>query len=287
MATGWKIDSLDLRTLAHNVSDASGWDGFPKKRSGNREIAYRDGEFSNPRKWFGPKELLLNVVLLDTNASGVVVSSRAQHLRENLDALLGALYKRNGFLDVRKTVAFSGGTHERSAMCEVIDAIEVSESFGLVREMALRFRMVEGLWRQIETAGADAPQKSVALTGITGTSQAVNVVTGGNAPVRGGLAGALEIEFEANSDIINPRFETDVQGEFVQYSGTLSAGESFVIDIGQQQAVIDGTTRADSGMLSGNAWMIDFDPDTTTACTATVSSASNYDLTVRWYDRWL
>jgi hypothetical protein len=172
-------------------------------------------------------------------------------------------------------------------MCEVVDFVPIREKFGQLREAMVIFRNVEGLWRQIETTGADAPQKSVALTGITGTSQAVNIAVGGNAPVRGGLAGAFEIQFDANSDIINPRLETDVNGEFVQYSGTLAAGESLVIDVGQQNAVIDGTVRADSGMLSGHAWMMELDPGGTTACTASVSSASDYDLTVRWYDRWI
>ena len=87
--------------------------------------------------------------------------------------------------------------------------------------------------------------------------------------------------------ITNPRFETNVNGEFVQYSGVVDAGEVLTIDIGTQTATIDGTTRADAGLISGHAWMIDLDPATTTACTATVSSAADYDLTVRWYDRWL
>jgi len=285
--TGWSLEGLDLRTLALNIEDTAGWDMFPPKRSGNVAIAYWDGEFSDPRKWFEASEVLLKIVFMDTNASGAVTSSRAQHLRENIDTFLGKLYKRDGFLDLRKTVAYSGGTHQRQAMCEVLNAVPLGDRHNRWRETAVIFRNVEGLWRQIETTGSDAPQKSVSVAGITNTSQAVSVVTGGNAPVRGGLAGAFEIQFDANSDIINPRFEVDATGEFVQYSGTVDAGSSLVIDIGTKTATIDSTTRADSGMLSGHAWMIDLDPASTTPCTASVSSASDYDVTVRWYDRWL
>ena len=288
MTTAWTLDSLDLRTLALNIEDASGWDSFTARRAGNKEIAYRDGEFSDPRKFFGPKEILLKMVFMNTNAAGVVTSSRAEHLRQNIDTFLGALYKRNGFLDLRKTVpTIGGGTHQRSAMVEVLNFTPITEKSKQFRSAMVIFRNVEGLWRQIETTGGSAPQKESALTGITGASQAINVVTGGNAPVRGGLPGAFEIEFEANSDIVNPRFEVDATGEFVQYSGTVSAGESLVIDVGQQTGTIDGTLRADAGLISGHAWMLDLDPASTVACTASVSPASDYDLTVRWYDRWL
>jgi hypothetical protein len=296
MATAWRLGTLggstwlDLRTLAINIRDAGSWDGFSAKRSGNQEVAYRDGEFSDPRKWFRAKEIPLKMLLLDRDASGLVTNPEGAegHLRENLDAWMGALYKRNSFLDLQKYVpAPGGGFHWRSAACEVVDFFPIEDENKIVRECITTFRMVEGLWRQYETTGTAAPQKSVSVANVTTTTQAVNVPVGGNAPVRGGLAGAFEIEFEANSAITNPRFETDANGEFVQYSGSLSAGEVLVIDVGQQTATIDGTTRADAGLTSGHAWMIDLDPDGTTACTASVSSASDFDIAVRWYDRWL
>jgi len=296
MATAWRLGTLggstwlDLRTLAINIRDAGSWDGFAAKRAGNVEVAYNDGEFSDPRKWFRAKEIPLKMVLLDRDENGTVthVEGAEGHLRENLDTWMAALYQRNSFLDLQKYVpTVGGGYHWRSAACEVVDFFPFEDENKIVRECITTFRMVEGLWRQYELTGTDAPQKSTTVAGITGTSQAVNVTTGGNAPVRGGLSGAFEIEFDATTAITNPRFETDVNGEFVQYSGVVDAGETLLIDIGTQTATIDGTTRADAGLISGHAWMIDLDPATTTACTASVSSASNYDVTVRWYDRWL
>ncbi len=275
--------------MAVNITEASGWDGFPRKRAGNLETAYNDGEFSDPRKWFGPREVALDLVFLDTDSAGQITHPEGAegHLRTNVDTFLGKLYKRNGFLDLRKTVpTVGGGTHQRSLMCEVLDFFPIEESNKIIREATVVFRGVEGLWRQIETTGAEAPQKSVTVAGITGTSQAVNITTGGNAPVRGGLAAAFTIEFDVTTAITNPRLEVDATGEYVQYSGTVATGEVLLIDVGPKTAVINTTTRADAGLISGQAWMIDLDPASTTACTAS-STAGNYDVTVRWYDRWI
>jgi hypothetical protein len=300
MSTGWTLGPLggsatDLRNLGINIVDADGWDSMPGKRAANPEIAYNDGEYSDPRKWFSGRTLPLKFILLDQNTAGGVTHPYGAegHLRENIDTLLGLLYARNNHLSLRKDVPAPvavGGRHEREAVVEVIDLIPILEEHKLLREAIVQFRMVEGLWRQIETTGTAAPQKTAGLTGQTGTSHGFNVVTGGNAPVRGGISGAFEVIFTANSAITNPKLTVDSTGEFVQYSGTLTAGEILTFDIGQKTIVIDdsGTlARADSGKGVQHAWWLDLDPASTIAVTATIQAASNFDIEVKWYDRWL
>lgn len=301
MATGWKLGPLggsltDIRNLGINLLEVDGWDSFPAKRADNPEISYSDGAFSDPRKWYSGRELPLKVVLLDSDATGGVThpEGREGHLRANIDTLLGLLNVRNNFLSLRKDVpapASVGGRHEREAVCEVVNFFGVDQSLdgGVPREGVVLFDMIEAFWRQIETTGTAAPQKTTGVAGVTTTSQGFNVVTGGNAPVRGGIAGAFEIEFTANSAITNPRLEVDATGEFISYAGTVPAGDSIIFDVGAKTLVIDdsGTlTRADSGRSTQHAWWIDLDPASTIAVTASVSVASDFDCDVRWYDRW-
>lgn len=126
---------------------------------------------------------------------------------------------------------------------------------------------------------------------MASASEAFNIVTGGNAPIRpSNLAGAFEIVFTATAAITNPRFEVDATGEFIQYSGSLTVGEILTFDLGARTLVIDdaGTlTRADSGRSTQHAWWVDLDPDSTIPVTASVTSAANWNVEVKWYDRWL
>lgn len=288
MTTGWKLEGTDLRTLAYEIVDTSAWDSFPGKKAGNVPIAYSDTEHTDPRKWFAVRTLPLKVEFFRTNAAGNLPAGGAfEAIQTNIDTFLGLLYKRNGLLDLRKTVpTVGGGTHERQAMVEVVDFIPLEESLKMLREAIVQFRMPEVLWRQLETSGTHAPQKSAGLTGVTTTSANFNVVTGGNAPVRGGLEGAFEVVFDATSAITNPRIENALTGEFVQYAGTVAAGEQLVLDIGKKTAVVDGTTDVGGGVAKQHAWWLDLDPGATTQLTASVSVASDFDVTVKWYDRW-
>lgn len=299
--TRWQLGPLggtltDVRNRGINIRDADGWDIFGEKRAANHRVAYNDGAFSDPRKWFNEKTLALKFILFDESAGGLVTHPEGidGHLRENTDLLLGLLNERNNHLAVRKRVpapATVGGWHWREAVAEVIAAAPVEEGAGAapVREIIVLFELLEGFWRQIEDTGAAAPRKSVGVTGVTTTSQGFNIVTGGNAPIRGGYAGAFEVEFTANSAITDPRLEVDATGEYIQYSGALTAGETITFDIGRKTLVIDdaGTlARADSGRSTQHAWWLDLDPASTIAVTASVQAVSDFDCEVRWYDRW-
>jgi len=288
MSTPWTLEGTDLRTLAFNIGSTSGWDAFPSKRSGDLEIAFMDAVLTDPRKWIQAREIPLELEMFRTNASGgVPAGGAAEALRTNIDTLLGLLYKRNGYLDLRQTVpTVGGGTHARSAQVEVNDFIPLEEDKKMLRKALINFKMVEGLWRQIETAGGGVPQKTAGKTGITAATDNFNVITGGNAPVRGGVLGAFTVEFIATAGITNPRFEVLATGEFVQYSGSLTAGQSIVFDVGRKTAVIDGTIDAGGGITKAHAWWLDLDPASTTQIDVSVSVASNFDVEVLWYDRW-
>lgn len=288
MSTGWTLEGIDLRTLAINIGSTAGWDAFPSKRAGDLEIAFMDAVLTDPRKWIQAREIPLEIELFRTNASGgLPVGGAAEALRTNIDTLLGLLYKRNGYLDLRQTVpTVGGGTHDRSAQVEVNDFIALEEDKKMLRKALINFKMVEGLWRQIETTGGGVPQKTAGLTNVTTATANFNVITGGNAPVRGGLRDAFVVKFTANSGIINPRFEVLATGEFVQYSGSLTAAQVIVFDIGRKTAVIDGTINAGGGITKGHAWWLDLDPASTTQIDVSVSVASDFDVEMLFYDRW-
>lgn len=172
MTTGWTIAGTDMRTLAFEIQNVDGWDGWPGKRGSGIEIPYRHGAITTPKKFYQPREFALAVVVLATDAAGAVTHPEGDlgHIRENTDILMGLLHS-DSLIAVAQTVPDpGGGTIVRTALCEVLDVIPVSTHIGITRSMLIRFKAPDPFW-----AGP--------LVNDNANVGAFTVSPGGNAPV--------------------------------------------------------------------------------------------------------
>jgi len=281
--TTWTVDGTSLRNLAYNIESADGWDAYPGKRSSNPNIAFVQGEFSDPMKWYMSRDISLKLVVFDQSTGGGTGhpgGPRGQ-LQENVDTLLGLFYARDSLLDLRRMQANSAGSLiERQARVEVVDAfaVESTRRGDPMRTMVVQLRMPYPLWWEL-------PLATQTEANITTTSNGFNIVAGGNAP-----ASDMVVTFDATAAITDPRIEVDSTAEFVQYAGTVAAGSLLILDMHNRTAVLDdqvgGVLKADGGITFGHAWWMQIEPNATTAMTSTVQSASDYDLLIDRYDEW-
>lgn len=222
--TGFTLNGLDLRTLAHNIDSVNGWDSFPGVKSAGVEYAFTHGEYLGGRRFYRAREIDLNMVILTTDSTGVVTTSPEEHLEENVDTLLGALHNSFGPITLTRTMP-SGAV--RTAAVRPIDFVRFGSFQGpLLRAATLTLRMGYPFWH----GAADS------YTGGTGT-----VTNDGNAPVND-----MVITFTTAGRITH-----DDTGDYIESD---SAG--LVVDVGT--GVITG---GDSGEIhSNNPWFLQLEP---------------------------
>lgn len=272
--TGWSLNGVDLRTLAVNVRTIDGWDTFPARRGDNVTIPYSHGELSIPQKWFDARDISMSFEVLPYNTSGGQTVTSLEHLQDNVDQLLGLFYKQKDFSTLTRTMP-DGSV--RTLEVEVLNVVPViqGQSF-LTRTVAAQFRVPNPFWRE-------TPINTVTQAGITGTSQNIAVVTGGNAPIHD-----MKIRFTATSAVSSPKIEwpSGTTPEYLKYSGTIGAGKWIEFDCGERTVVWDDGSRADSGIDFSYAWWIELPPASSFNMTATCGAASNWDVKLDWYDKW-
>lgn len=277
MQTQFAIDGTDLRNLATNIRTLNGWDSWPGRRGRNFEVPYIHGESSVARKFVPARDLALTMVILPSNAAGIVTTDPASHVQENVDTLLSLLWKPNSLLTVTRTMP-DGTT--RTIDAEAIDASEIVKGKGAIdREFIIRLRLPDPFWR---VTSPNSPTNQNVLN----TSTGFNVTTLGNAPIADAV-----VRFTANgSSVQNPKIEWTPPGftdpEFLQYSGTIAAGDWVEFDCGRRIAVTDTGARADVGVRFSYPWWLELDPASTIAMTATCTASSDWDVDITWNDKY-
>lgn len=274
--TIWKIDGTDLRNLAYNIIDVDGWDSWPGRRGRNREAAYVHGEGAVARKFIPARDLALRMTILASDSSGNVTKDPLLHVQENIDTLLGLLWKPNSLLTVTRQIP---GGDIRTVQAEAIDASDIRPGIGSVdREFLVRLRLPDPFWSTPATG-------SPASKNVTTTTDTLAITTGGNAPI-----GDASILFAATADVQNPRIEWTPPGatdpEFLQYSGTINAGDSVDFRTGRRVALFSDGSRADAGASFGYPWWLELTPQTAITFDLSCTVASDWTATVTWNDKW-
>lgn len=224
MATGFVLGSLDLRTLAHEITLVSGWDTFPGLKFSGTQYAYQHGEDISGRRWYQPRTIDLHLILLATDATGVVTTTPLEHLQANLDALFAALHNSTGPLTLTRTMP-DGTT--RTAEVRPLDAAPVEDGTGITKSVVLSLRMGYPFWH-----GATA---TVAGTGPLACTN------NGNAPIND-----MVVTFTTAGRVTTPA------GDYLE-----SAAAGAVVNV--RTGEVTGTaTPAD--ISSNKPWFIQFEP---------------------------
>lgn len=246
-----------------------------RKRGRNRVIAWKQGERSTQPKLYRALRFQLQMLLAYTDSAGVVthVDGAAGHVYENyleLKRLISGDQLAGSLVTLRRTMPHAGDV---DIDFEVLQDIQP--------EGATRFRMVAfceapfPFWR-------DATLTVELETAKTGTVETLEVIVGGNEPV----PDAVIVFAPDTQPVSNLRITHTPSGRFLQYSGTIAAGDTVTIDVGARTAVHSVTGAVDAALLKSHAdWLVlpigTFDLDLT--CDA---GTLDYDVTVSYYDLW-
>lgn len=224
MPTGFLLGSLDLRTLATEITSVNGWDTFPGLRAAGTEYVFRHGEDLDGRRFYRARDIDLNIVFMLTDSTGVVTTTPEQHLQANIEALMAALHNSTGSLTLTRTMP-NGST--RTAQVRPLEAIPIEDNVGMTRAMVVTLRMGYPFWHG--SAGS--------YTGGSG-----NVVNNGNAPIND-----MIVTFTTTGRI------TTAAGDYIE-----SAAAGLVLNVGTGLV-----TTGDPADLSTNApWFIQLEPGT-------------------------
>lgn len=223
--TGWMLGALDLRTLAVNIEQVNGWESFPSLKGGGNEFSYLHGEDLSGRAFYRAKNIDLAMLILATNAAGVVTSTPQQHVDENLATLFGALHSSSAYLTLTKTLYPSTA---RTIQVRPVDIARVDQKVGLSRAVLLSLRTGYPFWH-------GAAFSSSAGSGTTAFNNL------GNAPIND-----MVITFTGAGRITN-----NLNGDWVE-----SSAAGVVLNVGTGEV----TTGSPGAINSNRPWYLQLEP---------------------------
>ena len=236
----WYADATELTNYAYNIS------GFeyatPALRGTTARMPFRSGSIPRFNRAYEPGEFALNMWIIGGNTDGSLPTTYAGQraaFDANFAAVLAACTKQNNVIMLKRTY---NGVSVRAEALPTADSMSVAMQAARTRsEVTFTFELVDAFWEdatattQSATAGATLP-KTLDLTGYAGATapleDAVVTVTG---------------------PITNPRVTDAETGVWVQYTGTVAAGASWVVDSGAFTSKVGSTSVRAATSHGGHA----------------------------------
>ncbi len=267
----WTIDGLDLQTLAFNIETIDGLFGRPAMRGENSPTPYLDGSYAFGKKFYQQRDLSLSMLVLATDANGVVTSNPATHLYDNLDVLLG-LFESASLLSLKRTMGDEAT--QRELLVEVVRAIPVQTGISpLSYRFVVEMRAPRPFWREL-------PIQQDIQSNVTSFPHNYLIATGGNAPIADAV-----ITIHCDSGGSNPSLTLTSTGEFIKVNDTLIPNDDVIIDLGARTFEKNGV-RADSSISRNRAWFMRLPPNSPSLSLDFDADSGQYDVTIDWYDKW-
>lgn len=213
-----------LDTLAYNVG-LRRVGGMAPMRGAQVEIPGRSGSIYMPGRQRDDGTFILEMWASDDNIDGTPQSDRYLTWRTNLDTLMRLFDTKYGQITVREYLtklsspsATLPSTGYREAQCEVRTAIDpelVDWAYG-----ALKVELVinDTYWRDYQDLTFTSTQGTGAVATHTMTNWA-----GATAPTE-------DAAFIVDGPITDPKVTDVLSGHWVQFTGTLTSGQQWVVD---------------------------------------------------------
>lgn len=232
----YKVDGVDLTTLAWNITTLGGRSGLPEVRGENTTIPFRPGTIWQEKMW-GERTDTLSMWVLGCDEDGMfpVEHSRRAQLNQNLRTLKKLFAVRHRLLELEKVVDMPDGPLTLIAQAECLSTLDPSSMAGGTRmTFTADLRFPDPFWygEEIEE---------------TVTSEGLVIDQPGDT-----LARKMEIELEG--PLTNPRLTNTTLGVQVRYSGTIPEGQSVVLDTDQFTALHEATPVIQFVTHSGSEW---------------------------------
>lgn len=216
---GLEIDGVSMRTEAFNVSTQNGRWSLPAKRGDDTVISARSGYTFVPNKPFEAGSGVLTVWAVGKNLDGTVPAThtlRQQALRDNV-ARLQRFFTRTHRLSHLRAEQPDGTW--RVADVQWTDWEDPDVSAGGTRAEWTIGYSIPGVWWSDETQTTQSSPAGAALPYTFDLSAFAN------------MTGQLEdAVLTVTGPLTNPRITDAETGAWVQFTGSISTGQTWVID---------------------------------------------------------
>lgn len=222
----WTVDGVALSSVAYDIRTWNGLDNIPGVNvsgsgsgtsggtNGMFQMAQQHGEFWYPQYYTAATKLLTMYVSSNDPSTGNPPSSidqGRQNFDSNLDTLTRLFGRRRSLLSVVRNM--SDGS-SRLALCSVMSTIEPQLIPITSAQITVELTIPDGFWR-------DATDSTLA-TLAAAFSGRVTALDKATAPMN-------DLEFDIVGPVTNPRITDNESGHWVQYNGTVSAGNTLKI----------------------------------------------------------
>lgn len=222
--TGFTLNGLNLRTVASDIRSPNGWDVFPGMNDLPRGFIFRHGEDLNGRRFYRPRDIDLNLVILTGDVGGSPEPTVLEQVEKNMGILLGALHNTFGTIPLVRTLP-SGNT--RTAHVRPLSSTPIGELAGPSRALSLGLSMGYPFWHGASDSASGTPTISPNYVGNAPSNDMVFTFT---------TAG---------------RITHDLTGDWIE-----SDDAGLVVDVGTGEI-----TGGNSGAIHANRpWWIQFEP---------------------------
>ena len=209
------VNGVDLNTLAYNFSTRSGMHTSAGLRGSNAVTPGKDGSIYRAGKKREEGQLRWRMWASPVTPAGVVPTDKATayaNWRANMDKLL-ALFDSS----IKPLRIVQNG---RECDAECVEAIDPEIARGEISAFEVSLVIPDAFWRDTSASTFT----SVAGPAATGTQNLT--------PFLGATAPMADLRFTVTGPITNPKLTDYASGHWVQYTGTLAAGQQWILDAG-------------------------------------------------------
>lgn len=219
----WTADGVGLNTYAWNIRTLSERSGLPPTRGENDAIPYRPGRLWVP-KMYDQRVVPLAMWIVGCDANGLLPTahSRRAQLNANEDALLRVFGIRHRQITMVRVKRMPSGPLTLTGLVECSGTMSPSMMAGGTRAtLTVDLLMADPFWY------APLATESVTSSGATITNP--------------GSAEALDMQVSFVGPLTNPRLVNTTAGIEVRYAGTISSGQTVVLDTANFTALLGAT----------------------------------------------
>jgi len=237
----WTADGMLLTTAAYNISSFSL--ASPGLRGSTTQLPQRSGSIARYNRSYEPAEFGISLWVLGCNDDGTLPGSwtlQRGAFETNLRALMSVLCKQSAPITFDKTM--HSGAVIRATAIPAPASVELITQMGRLRgELTFAFEVLDAFWGEttvrtdVSAAGATLP-KTLPMANY--------------APSTAPLEDAV---ITVAGPITNPRVTDAESGSWVQYTGTVANGSSWVVDAGLFTSKVGGTDVRAATSHAGHA----------------------------------
>lgn len=241
-AEPWLVDGMDIQSMAFGVETVDVTP--PDLRGSHLSIPGMNGVYAQYNRSYEPGTIALKMWVLGCDVDGTlpgIRSSRRQMFERNVRMLFRLFGYQGNTVTLSKTIYgdYEGATPTTVKARAIIDGFTSLDTMAARQraELTVTMTLVDSFWSDVNTttdstdASATMP-KPLALSDV------------GTAPVDDSI-------ITITGPITAPRVTCPASGSWIQYTGSVAAGQTLVIDTGAGTAKLNGNTSVLSSVTHG------------------------------------